>query len=299
MKRLALLFGLTFALLPRLGWGDDAVVLGVLEHPPPAQQQRLEGAYGKIGGGFVRVAFRKTESGWQAFDARVETLEQLQSAGSRFPGRLEWTVAFDGRAVGHVTSAMPARWKYYSDVGLQLILPGETIPRLGKPDARFQPWEAEKPVYRPLVVLTRPNVGDPDGWKAAPLADADLGRALAAFRAEIAGEAKDLRFADRDVRVAGAYRARSGRMIAALRIDPKRNRADGPPGPEWSDHWFVFDGAAAPRFLERGLALIDAGDYDGDGHSELIFAKSGYNYDGYVLYDDELGRAVEFGWSYH
>jgi len=31
----------------------------------------------------------------------------------------------------------------------------------------------------------------------------------------------------------------------------------------------------------------------------LIFAKPGYNYDGYVLYDDDLRHPVEFGWSYH
>jgi len=64
-------------------------------------------------------------------------------------------------------------------------------------------------------------------------------------------------------------------------------------------HWFAIEGTGAPRFLDRDLTLIDAGDYDGGGHSELIFAKGGYNYDGYVLYDGDLRHAVEFGWNQH
>ena len=53
------------------------------------------------------------------------------------------------------------------------------------------------------------------------------------------------------------------------------------------------------RASSTATSRIDAGDYDNDGHSELIFAKPGYNYDGYVLYDDDLRHPVEFGWSYH
>lgn len=51
------------------------------------------------------------------------------------------------------------------------------------------------------------------------------------------------------------------------------------------------------KFLGGGLALIDAGDDDGDGQSELGFAKSGYNDDGYVLFSDDFRAAAESGWS--
>ena len=47
------------------------------------------------------------------------------------------------------------------------------------------------------------------------------------------------------------------------------------------------------------MELVDAGDYDGDGRSELLFWRGGYNRDGYVLVFDELRQKVEYTWSYH
>jgi hypothetical protein len=47
------------------------------------------------------------------------------------------------------------------------------------------------------------------------------------------------------------------------------------------------------------LLLIDAGDYDGNGRSELVFRKSSYDYDGYVIYFDDFAKSAEFGWTYH
>jgi hypothetical protein len=303
MKRVAfvVLFLCFVGAVPRAApAADDTVVVGVLESLSPAQRQRLERDYGKIGGTIVRVAFHKTAEGWQAFDGHVENVEQLRAARGRFPARLDWTVAFDGRALGRVTSAAPGEWKAYADMGLELVTPGQQVVHIGKSDARFQSWEAEKPVYRPLVLVSRPNVADPDQWKTVHLGRDDLAGAIAPLRAELARERKELRFANRDIRISNAYRSRSGRIIFALTLNPKLNREDGPPGPEWSSHWFALEVRGGPvRFLGNGLALIDAGDYDGDGRSELVFAKSDYNYDGYVLYDDDLERAVEFGWSYH
>jgi len=47
------------------------------------------------------------------------------------------------------------------------------------------------------------------------------------------------------------------------------------------------------------IMLVDAGDYDGDGDSEVIFWVSRYNHDGYVLFYKQLSRFVEFSWGYH
>ena len=69
------------------------------------------------------------------------------------------------------------------------------------------------------------DASDPDGWKPAPLADADRARALAAFRADIAGEDKDLRFADRDIRVASAEHATAMYNLGVLLEDSDPDQA--------------------------------------------------------------------------
>jgi hypothetical protein len=41
-----------------------------------------------------------------------------------------------------------------------------------------------------------------------------------------------------------------------------------------------------------------AGDYDHDGHSEVLFMKSSYDRDGYVLFSDNFEHSTEFSWAY-
>lgn len=45
--------------------------------------------------------------------------------------------------------------------------------------------------------------------------------------------------------------------------------------------------------------LVDAGDYDGDGKSEILFWFERYNRDGYVLFYDKCSKFDEFTWPYH
>jgi hypothetical protein len=49
-----------------------------------------------------------------------------------------------------------------------------------------------------------------------------------------------------------------------------------------------------------GIGLIPCRrrDYD-EGQSELLFWYSGYNHDGYALFDSSLARRVDYLWSYH
>jgi hypothetical protein len=51
--------------------------------------------------------------------------------------------------------------------------------------------------------------------------------------------------------------------------------------------------------LGSELSLVDAGDYDADGESELLFWYSGYNQDGYTLLFDGLRKQVSYRWKYH
>jgi hypothetical protein len=48
------------------------------------------------------------------------------------------------------------------------------------------------------------------------------------------------------------------------------------------------------------MKLLDAGDYDGDGKSEVVFLVSqGEDTDGFVLFDANLKNQVSLLWHYH
>jgi hypothetical protein len=43
------------------------------------------------------------------------------------------------------------------------------------------------------------------------------------------------------------------------------------------------------------MTVIDAGDYDGDGRSELVVMFQRYDHDGYTLFFDNFDRSISFG----
>jgi len=85
--------------------------------------------------------------------------------------------------------------------------------------------------------------------------------------------------------------------LIALRLDNHGQVCDGPPEKDDWVHWFLL--GRIPRYLGNQMALIDAGDYDGDGRSELLFWFSGYDRDGYVLMSEGFVRRASFLWNYH
>ncbi len=254
----------------------------------------------------VRVAFRKTGEGWSAMpsDCPVETC--LATIGAQYPAQIDWTVAFDGHAVGMVTARTPARYDAYGDVGQQTVLRPERAPHVGRSSTKFGGWPGDAPVRRPLVVVSQPNTADPDGWKPAPLDARSAAILRRAFRAHfplqsncrdpVENKASPWSYRDPDIRISNSYADRRGRRIANLALKP--NRCDGPVEGGFESQTFgLVDGTAL--LLDRGLTLVDAGDYDGDGRAELVFQIARYNRGGYALVYDDLRRHADFVFSYH
>jgi len=211
---------------------------------------------------------------------------------------MDWTIAFDGAPHGRIHSASPAQWTRYGDVGIQLITAGQSVPTIGRPDSAFEQWDASGPVYRPLILVSHPFTRDPEGWTRVKT-QYNVPKPLALeFCAHIDSENPAIGRNRCGVKAIKAYSSRSGILLVALALAGKPP-AEEVPGVEWSPHWFAAAPSAAPRFLGSGLILIDAGDYDGDGHSELVFMESGYDRDGYIMFTDNFTRSVEFAWSYH
>ena len=63
--------------------------------------------------------------------------------------------------------------------------------------------------------------------------------------------------------------------------------------------WYVIDPTGKPRFLGTNIWLVDAGDYDNSGSSEVLFSINGYNSGGYRLFYKNFTQSAEFLFHYH
>jgi len=263
---------------------DEDVVVGILENLSPERATGLRRSYGSGAAADVRVAFAKRAGRWEAFKSDVGDLDQLETASQDFPRKVAWTITFDGKPRGQLESASPNRWLAYRDIGIQVITSAGKVPRLGN---------------RPLVLASQGDVRDPEQWRRAKLDDPDLRRGRAHFRTQVKTEDASLGFEDRDVQPVKAYRSKAGKVLFALAIRGRKSPADEVPSAAWSLHWFVADNADSIRFLGSELDLIDAGDYDRDGRSEVIFVKASYNANGYILFFDNFRQSAQFVGSDH
>lgn len=220
---------------------------------------------------------------------------------------MTWTVTIDGRNLGRITGKTPKEFKFYSHVGLQEIRSG-SIPTVGEKSPQYGGF-TDQSVYRPLVTNSQPYFNDPDSWKPFELTAELLGVLKETFRQRFpklcktndADETKLLPFAyrDRDIKSIKAYSSKSGWTLARLHLEGAIDCGDVEAGFEIDDPWFVVDSRKAVAYLDQGMWLVDAGDYDHDGKSELVFAINRYNVGGYELFYDDFKKRVKFEFSYH
>ena len=234
-----------------------------------------------------------------------------------------WTIAFDGRDRGFVNtiarSDVPRdvaifRRDYVLDLVASQSLFAAPSPNASRETtSAFAGW-CEHDATRPLVVVSDARATDPDQWHRQQPAAAETSRAFALFkvRADSAqycpkGDevSTPLHVRPNDVEIVSAYIDARGRRLIGIRIKPQLRKCDGPPEDAWHVHWYAVTNAVRnnarndARFIGRSMSLIDVGDYDGDGVSELLFWFSAYNRDGYVLMHSDFRGRVEYLWSYH
>lgn len=274
--------------------GDQSIVVGALEEPQCKEPPTVA----------VRPMFFKEGGSWHALgnDTASRTLAKL---------RMSWTVAFDGRDLGEVSTvdpetADPNSWAYSRD--RLLSISGRSVPKVPNKAKLFGGWCAV-PSARPLVVVSRPNFKDPDGWRPSELDQAVRTRLFPLFQ-EQAGKTAPIcpgnsdssvgySYRAADLRVERGYRNRRGYLLATIYLNPALDSCGWPypDGSSWDSVTFLL--RPDPVYLGRNLSLVDAGDYDNDGESELLFWSSSYNSDGYTLYCGECKTPVDFRWHYH
>jgi hypothetical protein len=254
----------------------------------------------------VRVVFEKHGSDWAAFRSDCPDQNCLKTISSEFPRSVVWNIGFDGRRVGEVTGRTPSEFKFYSHVGLQDIT-GGSVPTIGLTSTEFGGFAGHS-VYRPLVTNSSPYLADPEAWKPFRLPPEQMRLFRQQFRRRFPklcrtneDETNLLPFLYRDaeIEIVKAYASSEGWTIARLHVanavDCNNVEADF----EIDDPWFVLDSQGGFQYLASGMLLVDAGDYDSDGKSELVFSIERENRGGYTLFYDDFKKHVTFQFSYH
>jgi len=77
------------------------------------------------------------------------------------------------------------------------------------------------------------------------------------------------------------------------------DRCYGPADDAFIEQWFAVGPEKQIIFLDQGMWLVDAGDYDNDGKSEVLFSIDGYNRGGYQLFYDDFKKHAVSEFSYH
>lgn len=244
----------------------------------------------------VRPAFEKIGSVWTA----VSSIPQLMT----------WTIAFDGKNMGPVRSATMSRPK--SLTLEQSVVEPAAVPIIGSPSQDFAGLMAIGPgkVRRPMVLVSKPYTHDPDGWKRLSIPTSEVAALVRkAFRKEFPKVDRckdeeivehDWNFPDSALSLPIAYRSNKNSFLVQTKLDAGDCGYVDDPHDPLSRPWFFISAGGEVRRIGSFMSLLDAGDYDNDGNSELIFFLSQpEDTDGFILFDRELNERVRLSWSYH
>jgi hypothetical protein len=283
---------------------ESPLYVGVLEDITPGHLSPA------MTGPHVRLAFAKQGASWAPFRTNIDTQEDLAGAGKSYPTGVTWTVVFDGRSLGAITSGSARRFDYYGDIGtLNITTPPASIPHIDSGADAFR--YIDRPAQtRPLVLVSAANYRDPEHWKPTQLTAAERPAAIRAFRAQVPsseqcdapeqGPVHKISYQDHQVALLKAYRSRTGEVLFGEQLNDKRSNCDFFDDKTFFDYWFVMDAQQHIRLLGSGMAPMDAADLDADGRSEWMFLTNrGEDENGYLLFYDDFGKSAYFRWTYH
>lgn len=222
---------------------------------------------------------------------------------------ISWLAIHDGKNMGSLTSEevpfSAADHREYATNYMHHVVSHTGSIVLENTKNAFAGW-CGTPIYRPVILVSGAGYEDPEGWTAYMPAPGVRRQILSAFKKTVGK--KSLCSIEDDKLVPFPYKADNIKLMESLKsshaqliqatLDRDYTECDDERGMGTSPQWFlVKDGTV--QWIGAGMELIDAGDYDADGKSELLFWSSNYNQDGYVIFYDNFKSKSEFIWSYH
>lgn len=284
---LAFIFFLPFAAI------SDPMVLGVLEDLQCEDSGRVA----------TRLMFINVEGRWIAMNDEYYAPRDVHLTS------LDWNIISFGKQMGSIklkdadatVSQVNSRDKLYDPTD-------KKSPVIKNGDNSFKGW-CDTPAATPLVVHSYPGITDPEKWtpftpdatyrkKLYTPVKLVVGRFNAMTCPKRGGPYYPLEYGPDDLILYKAYRSSSGRELVSIGLNHDVIACEIPILPEWTGNWFLLDGDSI-EYLGNQMELVDAGDYDEDGHTDFLFWHSGYNQDGYVLIYNQLGQKVQYVWDYY
>ncbi|UFS63063.1 hypothetical protein LOH54_02800 [Sulfurimonas sp. HSL-3221] len=277
------------------------IYIGILDEP-----QNQTGTSSK-------VLFVKKEGKWLSFADRYYREYNTSVPNLQL---MKWIVAFNGQKLGELKIEDPDpkkkfinSWFYARDKFFS-VSAGQKTPQIKNVSKKFGGW-VKVPNNRPLVLVSEPNFNDPEHWKPFAVDDTMKKRLYVPLKLVIGklnayrcpdgpyvNEPEPYSFTSDDIVIYSAYTSSIGQKIVSAGLNDKKFGCDGLLPPEWSNNWFLLEGENV-EYIGREMTLVDAGDYDGDGQSELLFWHNSYNEDGYILIYNAFQNKSEYLWGYH
>lgn len=301
MKRLLinLLFLLSAASL--FSQNNGNLYLGILEtkHVSSKDTSRIK---------IQRVLFRFKNEKWYS-------LENDIADSALYPSQAKWIIAFDGKNIGSFSSSMiplkfkESPWTFPRDA--YHIPISKYLPTIGSSTMEFSGW-AGYAQPRPLVTVTDTNYSDPEQWKPYKPNRNEIAELASLYENHF----RNMEFSWIDsvinskLEFGKSYISSESDKLLQIGILDSVNGKEYLSNRMWiykSSTGEIIDLSKAIDFPFKGfgdseisnLYLVDAGDYDKDGHSEVIFWIDRYNGNGYALFYNNFSSHVSFEWSYH
>ena len=287
---------------------DETIYVGLIEDDRKELGHLGSKDFYPVNNRAITAAFMRDASGWRP--------------AHKLNSKIRWTVAFNGKSLGEVESAPVASPQATSEKitgpsNVQSILtPADKIPTVGKPEGKFN-GNFETIIRRPLVVVSEPQFADPDHWTLRQLPSQVMSEVRSSFRrtfrhvrqCDASGEALkgDWKVPDSEIVITKSYGSNKSEFIVETKVLHNKClfNVDGDDFQSLGGNQLfhaTFNREAA--FLGLQWELVDAGDYDADGKSEVIFyVAEGKDIDieteGYVLFYDDFRHNVRFVWENH
>lgn len=256
----------------------------------------------------VRAVFQKHGNEWRPFPNNCSNTQCLKLLTKSYPQKVSWTIAFDGKDLGRLEAHAPEDFRLYALVGMEEITTPGPVPTVGK-RAREYGGFIDDPVYRPLVAVSQPNFKDPENWKPSHISQEQLNAVSKEFRDKlprasncrepIENKLKPKQSVAKEIKVVSTYSSKEGWSLVQLGLRGYYCDGIADDSGLFIGQWYLLEPLGKMRFLGSGMSLVDAGDYDGDGKSEVLFAVDGYDLGGYRLFYQDFSRSAEFLFSYH